>query len=220
MENDLRRWMRLVEGDAGATPVGNQMTKLKMSRWGPQNEYFSIPVEYRKVPISDPKAPYPEPKFGIDRDGQAYYTATHYPDKAQIDRAIDAYLAPFGADTYVRSTLRRDDYNYLKAGTHRGSTNHNTGKPEGGLSVSHSLEFPSNYGYLVQGTHIGSGSDFEPLIDTSTARPTSRLMKGDTLIALQREAINARIRQLGLSSDEYRALVSGHKKIIMPEPSR
>lgn len=205
------------EGAAAISSTGGQMSNLKMTKWGPQNEYHSVPVEFRQIPTSGPGEPTPQPSFGVDPSGQAYYSGASYPDSAQIARAIESHLAPFGEDTYVRSVLNKADYEYLKSGTHQGSTNHNTGEPEGGLSVAHTAEVPSKYAYLVKGDRVGSGSDFEPLLDTSTAKPVSPLMKWSDLYAMQQKAAQDRVKQLGLSDDEYRALVSGHKQIILPQ---
>lgn len=215
-------------GSAGAAlakgGIEAQVANLKMSRWGRDNQMFSVPVEYRKVPTVDPAAPSPKANFGIDENGQAFYAGPHYPDGIQLTRAIDAYLAPFGKDTYVRSAIKPDDYNYLSAGTHQGSMDRSGGPlgrdapaPLGGLSVAHTPEFPANYGYLVRGDRIGSGTDSEPLLDVTTARPASPLMKWDEFSQMVRDAQDQRTKDLGLSQDEYRALVSGHKQIVVPK---
>lgn len=194
--------------------VGSQLAPsppiqpLKISRWGRNNEYRRMEIEFRK------SAERPDRPFGIDPDGQAHYTGPFHPEREYLDRAIGDYLSPFGDGKYVRSTLKKDDYDHLKNGTHRGSVNHSTGESEGGLSVARTSEFPSKYTYLVSGQEIGKGTDHEPLLDVRTARPASRLMSSDAFTKIQTAAIEARLKTLGLSHEAYKTLVSGHKRLV------
>jgi hypothetical protein len=113
-----------------------------------------------------------------------------------------------------RAAQNSADYDHLVAGTHRGSINHNTGDPEGALSVSHSSEFPTDFMYLVKGDRVGTGTDWEPLLDPATAKPASDLMGWSKFKDMEQAAQQSRVQELGLSQDEYRALAAGHKRII------
>lgn len=153
-------------------------------------------------------------EFAITPDGRA---ALYVPPswrvggksalEARMFRDIERFMNPMPEDTYFRMHHAPDDYKYLESGTHRGSTNWATGEPEGGLSVGFSPgDRNADYGYFVKGKWISTGSDGEPILDITTARPASPLMsRGDAydeFNRMQREWA----RRNGFSDDELKAL--------------
>lgn len=145
-----------------------------------------------------------------------------YDPGPRLFRYMQDFWHPYDDDIFVRSSLRPDDYKYLSSGTHRGSKNHVTGEMEGGLSVGREPEaYGYNNAYFVRGKMIGRGSDNEPLLDLSTARPAGDLMdysemsrKYDTDSAIFLK------KNYGMSDDDIRLLKSGyflHPKLKFPE---
>ena len=64
------------------------------------------------------------------------------------------------------------------------------------------------HGYLVRGKRIGEGSDSEPLLELSTAEPISRLMTNKELREKIQRDIQKKLKQLGITEDQIRALQS------------
>lgn len=154
-------------------------------------------------------------RFWVDQSGQAHLGVNPvlYGNKSFIKdrhfRAVDNFLWPYDDNVFARSALTPEDYNYLKSGTHRGSKNWHTGEEEGGLSVSRGHEaFMKKHGYLVRGKRIGEGSDSEPLLELSTAEPISRLMTNKELREKIQRDIQKKLKQLGITEDQIRALQS------------
>jgi hypothetical protein len=135
--------------------------------------------------------------------------------RGHLLRYIDACLNPLPANTYVRVTISRDDHSHLAAGTHRGSINHATGDAEGGLSVALYPEYPAPYGYYVTGEVVGRGTDGEPLLNPSTARPVSRLMTWKQLTASYEIKQRQRLNTVDLTEAERRLLV-GESYLVWP----
>jgi len=168
-----------------------------------------VPINVRPNPdVSDMK-------FYVDDVGQAnldinpifsndlsYVKDRHF-------RAVDDFLWPFGDDVYVRGANTKDDFNYLKTKTHRGSKNWATNEPEGGLSVGRGVEstmFP--YSYLVKGKKIGSGSDSEPLLDLASAEPFGKLMSQKQMQKYLKDQEIKKLNALGIDENQIRALRS------------
>ena len=162
-----------------------------------------------------PDATVPNMKFFIDETGQAnlkinpifandmsYVKDRHF-------RAVDDFLWPHGDDVYVRGANSKDDFEFLKSKTHRGSKNWATNEQEGGLSVGRGVEatmFP--YSYLVKGKKIGFGSDSEPLLDLTSAKPIGKLMTQKQMQVFLKEAEAKKLESLGIEDYQIRALKS------------
>lgn len=107
--------------------------------------------------------------------------------QGKISRAIDELRWPFEPDVYLRVTNSKEDYEHLRAGTHRGSLNHGvqdweSPTEEGGLSVARDLEFPAKYAYFVKGTRSHEGTDGEPVLDLASVRPFGKLMTWEAAV--------------------------------------
>lgn len=131
-------------------------------------------------------------------------------------RYIQLYLNPLPENTYVRVSHYAEDYKHLQNGTHRGSINHVTNEQEGGLSVSTKPEFPAKYAYYVTGKIIGTGTDGEPLLDVATAKPASKLMTYKQLDADFHRRQAKKLKELGLTQDDYRLLMSV-TRLVFPD---
>ena len=138
-------------------------------------------------------------------------------------REVDKLLSSLPAGVFVRTTNRKEDYEHLSNGTHHGSTDWSSGGfetgheviKEGGLSVALRLETPADYAYLVSGTVVGEGTDGEPLLDSSTAKPVSRLMSHTDMVKHLAKGRKTRLREIGLSEDDARALaVQPYLKLV------
>lgn len=135
------------------------------------------------------------------------YLGTHLSDlRSWLFRYIDEYISPLSDNEYIRVVHRKDDYEHLKKGTHRGSMNHATNEEEGGLSAAKSPEFAAKYAYYLTGKEIGKGSDGEPLLDVSTAKPKGRIMPYSTLRADYEKRLKEKAEKLGLSDEVLRVL--------------
>lgn len=133
--------------------------------------------------------------------------AGSYNPGPRMFRYIDEFRWPFERDTYIRSAMRKDDFDHLNSGRHRGSMNHATGDLEGGLSVAHSVE-PAGYkySYLVKGKRIGQGADSEPLLDVATARPASKLYRTSEMEDILEAELAKWRKRYGVSEEDWRAL--------------
>ena len=167
----------------------------------------SVPVSFKK------NASFRRGKISISETGDLTYEGPFHPDQKHVNRAIEEYLRPFGENVFVRSSPKPQDYDHIKNGTHRGSKNHATGEDEGGISASYTAEFPAKYMYLVTGKRIGDGSDGEPLLETGSVKTASKRMSAKEFGKIEEIALERRKKELGLSEDDYRALVSGNKRI-------
>lgn len=175
------------------------------SRVGPR-----VPIRVRRVPQAV------APSFHVDEHGQAWLTAQEgawLPDR--LFRLVDAYLNPLPPNTFIRMHHKAaEDIAHLAAGRHHGSKNHATGESEGGLSVATSPEFPADHGYYVTGSVVGQGSDSEPLLDTASAKPASKLMSVRQITADYQKRYARRLRELGLSEGDARLLRSGQYFVV------
>lgn len=161
--------------------------------------------------VADPQEP--GMRFEIDSDGNAILriAPAFLRDKDFVRyryfRAVEDFLWPYSRDTYIRSHDSKDDYDHLKAGTHRGSKNHATDEDEGGLSVARTVE-PAGYdwAYFVTGKPIGQGGDSEPLLDMATVRVTSRRMDAAKLRKQLRDDIAKRAAEMGINARSLVAL--------------
>ena len=162
-----------------------------------------------------PDATVPNMKFFIDETGQANLkiNPTFANDMSYVKdrhfRAVDDFLWPHGDDVYVRGANSKDDFEFLKNKTHRGSKNWATNEQEGGLSVGRGVEatmFP--YSYLVKGKKIGFGSDSEPLLDLTSAKPIGKLMTQKQMQVFLKEAEAKKLKSLGIEDYQIRALKS------------
>jgi hypothetical protein len=195
-----------VSGLAKSETFGKKLPGLKT-----EEAYMGtgVPINVRSNPeVSNMK-------FYVDDSGQAnleinpvfandmsYVKNRHF-------RAVDDFLWPHGEDVYVRGANTKDDFDYLKSKTHRGSKNWATNEQEGGLSVGRGVEatmFP--YSYLVKGKRIGSGSDSEPLLDLASAEPVGKLMTQKQMQAFLKKANEKKLASLGIEDYQMRALRS------------
>jgi hypothetical protein len=191
--------------------------KVKATIWNRDSEgrpMYDVPI---RVIVADVD----RPKFDIQQDGQCVLYASRADATIGRDRlrghffrTIDEYFNPLPPDTYIRCTIRQDDYVHLEKGTHRGSINHATGEAEGGLSVAVRPELPTPYAYYVKGERVGTGSDGEPLIDVATARPASRLMTYEELAADYKRRFAEKLEQLGITQEEWRAIRTGGRLVF------
>jgi hypothetical protein len=108
-------------------------------------------------------------------------------------RAFQEAIWPFSENVFVRVTHKKEDYEHLKNGTHRGSLNRNVQDwespiEEGGLSVARALEIPAKYAYFVTGEVIGTGQDGDPLLSLDSAKPKGALLKYETALKRLKDA--------------------------------
>lgn len=121
-----------------------------------------------------------------------------------INRKIDEALAPLGENVFFRSTNKKEDYEFLKNGEHRGSKNWRDDLEEGGLSVSASPEFPADFAYFVEGEVVGQGTDNEPILNISTAKPVSDLMTFKKARSIYDQKLKKVLKKNGLTDEQYR----------------
>jgi hypothetical protein len=127
-------------------------------------------------------------------------------NRQALGRAVDEYLSPLGKDEYVRVTNKKEDFEHLKNGTHRGSLNHATGEAEYGLSVSKSPEFSGKYAYTVKGKKIADGSDGEPVLDVKTAKIKGKLMSYSNYRDKYEKQLYEKAENMGLSKEDVKLL--------------
>jgi hypothetical protein len=188
--------------------------KVIKTYWGADNQSYYARIQY--VPREG------KTQLDIQDDGQVvlYASPVFASDikwlKTKLFRFVDEFLSPLAADEYVRVTPHKEDYEYLSNGTHRGSFDHSGGSfgrdadvSEDGLSVAKSPEFPTAYAYYVTGECIGQGTDGEPLLSMSSVRPTSKLMTYKQLRSNYERRQVKRIKQLGLTQEDVKALHLG-----------
>jgi phage gp29-like protein len=152
------------------------------------------------------------PKVSISQSGEVSVSAASHIRYGEIQQAIkraaDEMFWPFKENEFVRVHFKKEDYEHLKNGTHRGSVNHATGELEGGLSVAKSVEFPSKYAYLVSGNRVGEGSDGEPLIDTESAKVSGKIMSMKAFEAMFDQAMKKKQESMGWTDDQIASLKS------------
>jgi len=124
--------------------------------------------------------------------------------RSRAFRDIERYLWPYGENEYLRSSNNKKDIQYLKEGSHKGSTNHHTGESEGGLSVAHDFEVGGKYGAIVSGVEIGQGSDSEPLLDIESVKFVRKI----TFEQFKKDSI-AYAESIGISEGDRRHLIAG-----------
>jgi hypothetical protein len=195
------------------TAGGGASGGLKIKRWGPDNAYTILPIRHEVDEGATASS------FHIEPDGSAVLrTSLKSPSENYVNRAIDAFLSPLATNQFIRLTHKKEDYDHLKNGTHRGSINYATGEKEAGLSVAKHLgEFSAKYAYLVEGTQIGSGSDSEPVVETGTARVASPLMKYEKMQEWYDKEQDTRAGQMGIGPKMLRALRGGTHRLLSPE---
>lgn len=121
--------------------------------------------------------------------------------------AVDDFLWGLGDDVFVRTSDNLDDFKHIQNRTHRGSINHVTGQPEGGLSVSRNpAHAAGKHAYLVRGKVIGQGSDAEPLLDLGSVVAASEAMPLSKAFDLIDSAARKKAEKLGLTKEDLRAI--------------
>lgn len=123
-----------------------------------------------------------------------------------LPRAVQDFLSPLDEDVYIRVTDKKEDYDHLKNGTHRGSINRREGEDEYGISVAKAPEFPAKYAYLVKGEKIADGADGEPVLNTSTAKPIGQLLSFEKLRDNFYRQMSEKIDRLGMNREDVKAL--------------
>ena len=194
---------RVAAGEA-SNALARNIPKLRTTYWGGESgrQYSHTPVLFKEVPYQQGKTF----KFRIDNDGTPIIEGSFLPQDKHLGRAIQEYLSPLKDDEYIRTAWKPDDYYHLQNDTHLGSMNHATNASEAGLSVAKHLEFPQKYAYKVTGTKIGTGSDAEPILETSSAKPVGPLLPFAKM-AKQFDADQEKhIASLGLSPQQAKAL--------------
>lgn len=174
-------------------------------------------------------------EFKIMPDGQAVYLTIQNVGRFTVGdfertafRAIDDYFSPLNKDEYIRMSPDKEDYKYLKNGTHKGSFNWKDNEPETGydkktdsyipaLSVGKKPELVGDYGFVVKGDSLGVGSDGEPLINPKTAKIVSKIMTRKQIINYYDKILQQKLKQLGLSNSDYIS-IRGGKKYINLDP--
>ncbi len=199
----------------GETIVKEQNGKIKKKYYGPNNQYVSSEVKY--IPREGKR------ELDIKEDGTVvlYADPVYQNDIGALQRTlfrdIDNYLSPLAPDEFIRVQNNPNDYRYLKNKEHKGSTNHAKSEGEGGLSVAKHPEFPAKHAYYVTGRTIGQGADGEPLLDINSAKPISKLMSYEQLLKDFKKRKGEKLKELGLSKEDVRALEAGAK--LVKEPS-
>lgn len=202
--NTLRAGMKLAGSIPAELNTLRSGMKLRTTYWGGESgrAYSHTPVLFKEIPHTPGKGA----KFGIAEDGTPWIESSFMPQDKHLGRAIQEYLAPLKDDEYIRTAWNTDDYNHLQNGTHLGSMNHATGAPEAGLSVAKHLEFPQKYAYKVTGKKIGTGSDSEPILETSSAKPIGPLLPYSKMAKKFEADQRKKIASLGLSPEQAKAL--------------
>lgn len=156
-----------------------------------------------------------KPYINIDENGNVeFFTYIGSLSSSELsnmaDFALQEFFSPLKNNQYVRVSVSKDDYEHLINKTHRGSLNWITRENENGLSVA-KIPYPvdgGKYAYIVSGEKIGEGSDGEPLLDINTVKPESKPIP----VQKFRESFNLKkiknLKNIGISEDDYRALVS------------
>jgi hypothetical protein len=185
---------------------------VKYTTWGDKNQYYHVPIKV----IERDNA---RTRFDII-DGQcvlitstAMATLGKNTLQTHLTRYIDEYFNPLPKNIYIRTNDHIEDYQHLVNGTHRGSINHATGEPEGGLSVARLPEYPAKYAYYVQGEKIGEGTDGEPLLDLKTIKVISKPMSYKQMASLIRRRILNNLPKIGITETEYIAIKTGGRLV-------
>lgn len=160
-------------------------------------------------------------RFGVGEDGHAFvrvkpvWKTDKEFVKQRMFRAVDDFLWPYGDDVYMR-VGNASDVSHLRAGSHRGSTNHFTGEPEGGLSVARRIETGDDLAYLVKGRRVGSGSDSEPLLDPASAQLVGEPLATDKMLRKLNSDIEKKARAIGIDPEQLKALYV-NRRLLWPD---
>ena len=141
-------------------------------------------------------------------EGGSMYRPWHVNDywRHRGFRAVEAFASPLGPDEYIRGSKSPNDFVHIENKTHRGSYNHNTGEPEGGLSVSLGNEANYPFNAIVRGRRIGEGSDSEPLLDLNSVEVVRKFRNADQFSRWIEQSREKKLAELGLTPEDYSVL--------------
>lgn len=139
-----------------------------------------------------------------------------------LDKLADQIKAPMlPAGVYVRFTANKNELKLLNARVLRPSYNVRDNYSEAGLSVADGYHYSMTglpYYYLVSGEVVGHGSDGEPILAMGTleAKSELRTFAGDydELRNKELDAQRTAANKLGISHEDYRAIIGGRPQDI------